>query len=308
MGNRRLRTMEDLPYKKEISLRHHSPFPTKTEIWPKVKLLFGREGIPTDLSHLYLNEPGESWANLGYWEHTKEYGTACANLAEHLGALAGLDGDSKLLDLGFGCGDQFKIWENTFGVNVSNIYGINISKIQIEFAKRRYEGRGSSPNLILGSAEGLSEFEDRTFDAVLALDSLYFMPNRNRLVGEIYRILKPGGVFVSAEILLSDRKISYWETFKRNLISKMAKMSSDLKKVEGIVSEYSAIGFNFEVLERIDPFVFPGFSQFILEKIKSEKKIPKRLAGRYEMLGEYFGSETIKKHFEYWIYKVRKPE
>lgn len=84
-------------------------------------------------------------------------------------------------------------------------------------------------------------------------------------------------------------------------------MSRDLKKVEGIVSEYSAVGFNFEVLERIDPFVFPGFSQFILEKIKSEKKIPKRLAGRYEMLGEYFGSEKIKKHFEYWIYKVRKP-
>lgn len=299
--------MEDLPFKKEIFQRHHSSFPAKTEIWPKVRLLFGREGIPTDLSHLYLNEDGESWANLGYWENTKEYGTACANLAEYLGKLAGLNRDSKLLDLGFGCGDQFRIWENTFGVNVSDIYGINISKIQTEFAKRRYDGKTSSPNFILGSVETLAEFEDNCFDVVLALDSLYFFPDRNNLVREIYRIVKPGGVFVSSEILFSDRKISYWETFKRNLISRMAKMSRDLKKVEGIVSEYSAVGFNFEVLERIDPFVFPGFSQFILEKIKSEKKIPKRLAGRYEMLGEYFGSEKIKKHFEYWIYKVRKP-
>ncbi|TGL63392.1 class I SAM-dependent methyltransferase [Leptospira sarikeiensis] len=301
--------MEDYPLKKETFTHHYFPTTPKTNLWSSVQLLFGgEEGIPTDLSHLYLNESGGSWANLGFWEETDDYSTACEDLAEHLGRVAGLNQNSKILDIGFGCGDQFRIWENLFEVSPKNITALNISKTQLEYAKSKYKDKTSSPDLILGSLEKLEEFENESFDIVLGLDSLYFIPNRELLISEVYRILKKGGAFVSAEILFADRKISFWESWKRSLIVRMARMSPDLKNVEEIVSDYSVLGFNFEVLERIDPFVFPGFSEFILSKIRSDKKIPKRLANRYKMLGEYFGSETIKKHFEYWIYKVRKPE
>ncbi|WP_246050636.1 class I SAM-dependent methyltransferase [Leptospira langatensis] len=268
-----------------------------------------KEGTPTDLSHLYLNEEGESWANLGYWKEEVRYGKACEQLARILGTLGELGPGSKVLDLGFGCGDQFRVWEKDFGVSLRNIYGINISKSQYEFARSRYKNSEPSPNLILGSVKALREFPENFFDSVLGLDSLYFIPGRRSWSEEVYRILKPGGVFASAEILLADRKNTFFEILKRSLILRLASMSTDLSNAEGLLSLYSSKGFRLETIERIDPFVFSGFSNFIFSHIRDPlSKIPQNLKSRYEMLAEYFASETIKKHFEYWIYKVRKPE
>ncbi|TGK07505.1 SAM-dependent methyltransferase [Leptospira semungkisensis] len=304
--------MEDRPLKREIS---DFSFPTsarppKPSFFSRMKtLLRSKEGIPTDLSHLYLNDEGSSWANLGYWKEEVRYGKACEHLANHLGTLGELGPGSRILDLGFGCGDQFQVWEKEFGVSIQNIYGINVSKSQYEYTRSRYKNSESSPNLILGSVKALSKFPENYFDSVLGLDSLYFIPNRKSWSEEVYRILKPGGVFASAEILLADRKNTFFEILKRSLIIRLASISGDLSNAEGILSLYSSKGFRLETIERIDPFVFSGFSNFLFSHIKDpSSRIPQSLKGRYEMLAEYLASETIKKHFEYWMYKVRKPE
>ncbi len=274
-----------------------------------LSLFRSKEGVPTDLSHLYLNEKNEAWANLGYWKDTTQYGNACKDLAKFLGRLAELSSETKLLDIGFGCGEQFRIWEKEFEVPLKNITGTNISKSQFKFTKDRYSNTDSIPNLILGGSEVLTEFADKSFDRIIALDSFYFVPNRNTVISEIYRILKPGGVFVSAEIFLSDRKIPFWEELKRSAIVWGARIPrSGLTSAEKIIASYSSQGFLFEVLDRIDPYVFWGFSEFLLSHMKNDSKIPKNLKARYKMFGEYLGSESIKKHFEYWVYKVRKPK
>src|SRR5262249_54003254 len=48
-----------------------------------------------------------------------------------------------------------------------------------------------------GAAESLP-FADRTFDAVISQFGLMFFPNRRQALGEVLRVLKPGGRFAFA--------------------------------------------------------------------------------------------------------------
>lgn len=275
-----------------------------------ISLLSSDVGVPTDLSHLYLNMGGEAWANLGYWKDASCYSDACKALARQIGKLGELRSDSVVLDLGFGCGEQFRIWEKDYGVPIRNITGINVSRSQFQFTKARYSKQEDRPELILGGMEKLTEIPSGSFDRVVALDSFYFFPRRESVVAEIYRILKPGGIFASAEIFLSDRKLGLWEDWKRSLIATMSRMPKSARtSPEKIIASYSAQGFLFEVLDRIDPYIFLGFSEFLHSKVKeSDSILPGSLKTRYKLLADYLGSESIKRHFEYWIYKVRKPK
>ncbi|MFB5652753.1 class I SAM-dependent methyltransferase [Leptospira wolffii] len=305
--------MERDPSPKEV-FRYSGAFPSsdseKSGFADVISLVSSDVGVPTDLSHLYLNSGGEAWANLGFWKESNRYGEACAELARVLGKLGELSEESRVLDLGFGCGEQFRIWQREFGVPFEHLTGLNISKPQYQFAKNKYSDPNRSPELILGGIEKLTAFPDKHFDRVIALDSFYFFPNRDKVVSQIFRILKPGGIFSSTEIFLSDRRIGFWENAKRSLIAWAARMPrSGWTSAEKIIESYSSQGFLFEALERIDPYVFEGFSDFLLSKTREKDSgMPGRLKTRYKILADYLGSEAIKKHFEYWIYKVRRPK
>ena len=75
-----------------------------------------------DLAELHLNiNPTtqaieSSWGNLGYWKDSNNgqdivhYPQACQQLAMEVALIADLSPEHKLLDTGFGCGDQLLIW------------------------------------------------------------------------------------------------------------------------------------------------------------------------------------------------------
>ena len=50
---------------------------------------------------------------------------------------------------------------------------------------------------------GPLEFEDMTFDIVFSKDSIVHIQDKERLVADIFRILKPGGYFVASDWLRS---------------------------------------------------------------------------------------------------------
>ncbi|KAL4947362.1 hypothetical protein BDW69DRAFT_117912 [Aspergillus filifer] len=120
------------------------------------------------LDHAVLNiplPPPSMWMNLGYWEDTKDFPTACAALLDQVLITAGLldnDGLSKvevrkkvnLVDVGIGCGDQSL---RCLGYNRANkdedkkerplfdsYIGITSLPIQAQFAKQRVESLLSS--------------------------------------------------------------------------------------------------------------------------------------------------------------------
>ncbi len=81
------------------------------------------------------------------------------------------------------------------GAFTGRAVGLDRSPAMLAEAQRKL-GRGGAP-LILGDA-GRLPFADRTFDAVTCLEALEFTASPPRALGELIRVLKPGGVLLAS--------------------------------------------------------------------------------------------------------------
>jgi SAM-dependent methyltransferase len=85
--------------------------------------------------------------------------------------------------------------------------GIDLSPQMIAHGAARMAGhpRGSRCTLCVGDAEALA-FPDGSFDAVVALGLLEYLPSYERALSEICRVLRPGGV---AALAVPNRASAY---------------------------------------------------------------------------------------------------
>lgn len=136
------------------------------------------------------------YLNLGYWENASSYDEACQALAQKLGDLAGIAKGDRVLDCGFGFGDQDALWLDRH--EPAKISAINITPSQVTLAKERFP----DPRLefLEGSATSLS-FENNHFDKVIALESAFHFKTRDDFLKEAIRVLKPGGTLAMADIV-----------------------------------------------------------------------------------------------------------
>lgn len=69
---------------------------------------------------LHFSSQPSSWMNWGLWTPgTTTFKQACKNLAHKLAQTANLSPGDKVLDVGFGCGDQDIFWSETFGKQIT---------------------------------------------------------------------------------------------------------------------------------------------------------------------------------------------
>ena len=91
----------------------------------------------------------------------------------------------KILDAGCGTGGLLSHLDSKW-----KIYGIDINPKAIEFAKKKTPGQ-----FIQGNLHQIP-FEDNFFDFIVSNDVIYHQEiNEEQTVREIYRVLKPGGIF-----------------------------------------------------------------------------------------------------------------
>ena len=121
------------------------------------------------------------------------------NRVMHASALSalGVQRGDRVLEIGFGGGATLDPLLRA--ARPGAVVGLELSTTMVGRARRHYrsaleEGR---LELRLGSAEYIP-FPDESFDRVLTINTLYFWPDAARALGEIYRVLRPGGRFVLA--------------------------------------------------------------------------------------------------------------
>jgi ubiquinone/menaquinone biosynthesis C-methylase UbiE len=97
----------------------------------------------------------------------------------------------KVLDLGCGPGD---FTQQLITMGFDNVIGIDICKDLLEINHRR----NPEANLICGDAEVLP-FKDVSFDIVICTFVLHHFRIHEIIMNEVYRVLKPAGIFLSVE-------------------------------------------------------------------------------------------------------------
>ena len=123
------------------------------------------------------------------------------------GSIEGL----RVLDVGCGRGVGVQLLLEQFGA--AHVCGIDLDSRQIGRARRRLATRlGDRLTLSVGGVETLP-FENEMFDAVFDFGMLHHVPVWQHGVGEIRRVLKPGGRFFFEEVTRQALETWLYRTF-----------------------------------------------------------------------------------------------
>jgi 27-O-demethylrifamycin SV methyltransferase len=161
----------------------------------------------------------EAWQFLlGDELHYGVFGTGDESLATATDALTGLMADAaqlqpglSVLDVGCGTGAPACELATRFGVSV---VGITTSEVGVEAARERAAAAGL-PGVTFEKRDGTDNgFPNASFDRVWVLESSHLMRERDRLVAECARVLRPGGRLVLCD-LVRHREIPFQEVRDR---------------------------------------------------------------------------------------------
>lgn len=111
-------------------------------------------------------------------------------LEEKMGSDLNVGPGSKVLEIGCGCGAIAASMQEITG---ATMYGINIDPSQIEKSWRNPALR--KENFSVGDFNKRFPFPDNSFDSVYAIQPMTYISEPDHTLNEIYRVLKPGGVF-----------------------------------------------------------------------------------------------------------------
>ncbi len=113
--------------------------------------------------------------------------------------IPGLDQQARVLDLGAGYGGAARYLARKFGCRVA---ALNLSEKENERnrAMNREQGLEDRIDVLDGSFEDVP-FEDAVFDVVWSQDSFLHSGDRERVIAEAVRVLKPGGFLVFTDIM-----------------------------------------------------------------------------------------------------------
>lgn len=112
-------------------------------------------------------------------------------LLDRIGPVRGL----RILDVG--CGDG--VLATRLAQDGARVTGLDASTEMIAAARRRAKARGVEVDLVEGDAGGLP-FPAGHFDCVVSVATLCFVDDPRPTVGDMVRVLKPGGRLILGEL------------------------------------------------------------------------------------------------------------
>jgi sarcosine/dimethylglycine N-methyltransferase len=139
--------------------------------------------------------------HMGTWDDSVEtLQEAMDRTNARMAAYAHLDADSRVLDVGCGYGETAFHLAREHGCEV---VGINISNRELDLARERTPDSGVADKVSFqyGDFHDLP-FGDEEFDVVWSQEAFLHGADKERILAECHRVLKPGGRVVISDLLI----------------------------------------------------------------------------------------------------------
>ncbi|RMZ86285.1 hypothetical protein DV736_g6488, partial [Chaetothyriales sp. CBS 134916] len=135
--------------------------------------------------------------------HNEPFYQAIARHEHYLALKMNIQENSKVLDVGCGVGGPAHEIIRFTGANVT---GLNNNDYQIERSLHYAAKAGISDKFAAVKGDFMQmSFPDNSFDAVYAIEATVHAPSLQGVYEQIFRVLKPGGVFGVYEWLMTDQ-------------------------------------------------------------------------------------------------------
>jgi len=159
-----------------------------------------KEYYNSDAHEIYKECWGGENHHLGLFDDTDDFSQAAQQANENLLGKLQIKENDLVLDIGSGfCGLPRYIASNT---KCGKIIALNISEKENDYAKQKNidEGLGHKIDVIEGDFNDMP-FNDQEFDIIVSQDSMLHSPDKQQVLKECSRVLKPGGNLVFSDIL-----------------------------------------------------------------------------------------------------------
>jgi MPBQ/MSBQ methyltransferase len=140
--------------------------------------------------------------HLGYWRDgdAADFAGAQARLDQVLIDLAAIANGQSVLDVGCGFGGTIARINDEY--HDMRLTGINIDRRQIEICRTIASTAGNDLTWCIADA-GQLPFADASVDRVLCVEAMFHFASRRQFFAEATRVLKPDGILVGTDILIS---------------------------------------------------------------------------------------------------------
>jgi cyclopropane fatty-acyl-phospholipid synthase-like methyltransferase len=182
--------------------------------------------------------------HFGYFENPQvPLATATVRLTREMADWTQLRSGSKVLDIGCGIGGPALFLAEQVGCQVT---GISTSSVGVQLAGSRADAQRLSHRAQFFERDGMANgFPDETFDCAWIMESSHLMPQKDLLMAESARVLRPDGLLVLCDIVLRKtipfqhlvRKLSEFE----NLNSVFGKQNVELLGVYRQLAENNGL-------------------------------------------------------------------
>ncbi|MEJ2546014.1 MAG: class I SAM-dependent methyltransferase [Calditrichaceae bacterium] len=148
-----------------------------------------------------------------------QYGSVGPNYFRYFGnkivEYAGINRGQVVLDVACGRGASIFPAHDRIGIS-GKVIGIDLARDMLKNIKLEIED-SSFDNIELQEMDAeVLTFASNTFDVVLCGFGLFYLPDLEKALGEIKRVLKPGGIFVTSTFGERDKR---WAPFRELIVS-----------------------------------------------------------------------------------------